>query len=201
MGRRRRNIDLSRDVADAKLRAKYAHALAAQTNIASYVGLGATLYSEYDLSIRFNRSSGRNALEILSAGYCYRAWRAICISKAHFIGIAGKGMSATALLLKQRAVDVSDSDEGFYPPVSDYLKSANVAFAEGYGRRTYQTMSIVIIIGKNAKLQRWRAGRFLDDPASWHPQRREHYQCQRNAYSIILSMRSVSGPAEQPHSR
>jgi len=47
-------------------------------------------------------------------------------SKAHFIGIAGKGMSATALLLKEMGVEISGSDEDFYPPVSDYLKSANV---------------------------------------------------------------------------
>ena len=37
-------------------------------------------------------------------------------SKAHFIGIAGKGMSATALLLKEMGVEISGSDEGFYPP-------------------------------------------------------------------------------------
>jgi UDP-N-acetylmuramate: L-alanyl-gamma-D-glutamyl-meso-diaminopimelate ligase len=53
-------------------------------------------------------------------------------SKAHFIGIAGKGMSATALLLKEMGVEISGSDEDFYPPVSDYLKSANVSFAQGY---------------------------------------------------------------------
>ena len=50
-------------------------------------------------------------------------------AKAHFIGIAGKGMSATALLLKEMGVEISGSDEGFYPPVSEYLKSANIAFA------------------------------------------------------------------------
>ena len=54
------------------------------------------------------------------------------ISKAHFIGIAGKGMSATALLLRQMGVRITGSDEGFYPPVSDYLKQEKIAFAEGY---------------------------------------------------------------------
>ena len=74
-------------------------------------------------------------------------------SKAHFIGIAGKGMSATALLLKQMGVQISGSDEGFYPPVSDYLKSANVAFAQGYRKENIPNDVDVIIIGKNAKLQ------------------------------------------------
>jgi UDP-N-acetylmuramate: L-alanyl-gamma-D-glutamyl-meso-diaminopimelate ligase len=74
-------------------------------------------------------------------------------SKAHFIGIAGKGMSATALLLKQMGVQISGSDEGCYPPVSDYLKSANVPFALGYRKENIPDDVDVIIIGKNAKLQ------------------------------------------------
>jgi UDP-N-acetylmuramate: L-alanyl-gamma-D-glutamyl-meso-diaminopimelate ligase len=74
-------------------------------------------------------------------------------SKAHFIGIAGKGMSATALLLKQMGVQISGSDEGFYPPVSDYLKSANIAFAQGYRAENIPDDADVIIIGKNAKLR------------------------------------------------
>ena len=73
-------------------------------------------------------------------------------SKAHFIGIAGKGMSATALLLKQMGVDISGSDEGFYPPVSDYLRSANVVFAQGYRKENIPDDVDVIIIGKSAKL-------------------------------------------------
>jgi UDP-N-acetylmuramate: L-alanyl-gamma-D-glutamyl-meso-diaminopimelate ligase len=73
-------------------------------------------------------------------------------SKAHFIGIAGKGMSATALLLNQMGVKISGSDEGFYPPVSDYLKSANVPFAQGYRKENIPDDADIIIIGKNAKL-------------------------------------------------
>jgi len=74
-------------------------------------------------------------------------------SKAHFIGIAGKGMSATALLLKEMGVEISGSDEGFYPPVSDYLRNANIAFAQGYRKENIPNDVDVIIIGKNAKLQ------------------------------------------------
>ncbi len=73
-------------------------------------------------------------------------------SKAHFIGIAGKGMSATALLLRQMGVRISGSDEGFYPPVSDYLKNEKIAFAEGYRKENIPEDADVIVIGKNAKL-------------------------------------------------
>ncbi|MBR1151131.1 UDP-N-acetylmuramate--L-alanine ligase [Bradyrhizobium sp. JYMT SZCCT0428] len=73
--------------------------------------------------------------------------------KAHFIGIAGKGMSATALLLRQMGVQISGSDEGFYPPVSDYLRNEKIAFAAGYRKENIPDDADVIVIGKNAKLQ------------------------------------------------
>ena len=73
-------------------------------------------------------------------------------SKAHFIGIAGKGMSATALLLRQMGVRITGSDEGFYPPVSDYLKHENIQFASGYARENLPDDVDVVVIGKNAKL-------------------------------------------------
>ena len=73
-------------------------------------------------------------------------------SKAHFIGIAGKGMSATALLLREMGVQITGSDEGFYPPVSDYLKNENIPFAAGYRKENIPDDADVIVIGKNAKL-------------------------------------------------
>lgn len=41
---------------------------------------------------------------------------------AHFIGIAGRGMSAVAILLKEQGWVVTGSDAEFYPPASDQLK-------------------------------------------------------------------------------
>src|SRR5689334_2133953 len=73
-------------------------------------------------------------------------------SKAHFIGIAGKGMSAVALLLRQMGVRITGSDEGFYPPVSDYLRNENIPFAAGYRKENIPDDADVIVIGKNAKL-------------------------------------------------
>jgi UDP-N-acetylmuramate-alanine ligase len=46
--------------------------------------------------------------------------------RAHFIGIGGVGMSATAKLLRDSGVAVTGSDEGVYPPISDVLR--DVAF-------------------------------------------------------------------------
>jgi UDP-N-acetylmuramate: L-alanyl-gamma-D-glutamyl-meso-diaminopimelate ligase len=72
--------------------------------------------------------------------------------KAHFIGISGKGMSATALILRERGWHISGSDEGFYPPVSTYLERANISFAHGYRKENIPADADVIVIGKNAKL-------------------------------------------------
>ena len=72
--------------------------------------------------------------------------------KAHFIGIAGKGMSAVALLLRQEGWEISGSDEGFYPPVSDYLARAHIPFKSGYKKENIPDDADIIVIGKNAKL-------------------------------------------------
>lgn len=72
--------------------------------------------------------------------------------KAHFIGIAGKGMSGVALLLREAGWQISGSDEGFYPPVSDYLERAQIGFAHGYKKENIPADADLIVIGKNAKL-------------------------------------------------
>jgi len=72
--------------------------------------------------------------------------------KAHFIGIAGKGMSAVALLLRERGWQISGSDEGFYPPVSEYLERAAIPFAHSYKKENIPADTDMIVIGKNAKL-------------------------------------------------
>jgi UDP-N-acetylmuramate: L-alanyl-gamma-D-glutamyl-meso-diaminopimelate ligase len=72
--------------------------------------------------------------------------------KAHFIGISGKGMSATALILREQGWRISGSDEGFYPPVSTYLAKANIPFSHGYKKENIPADADVIVIGKNAKL-------------------------------------------------
>ena len=74
------------------------------------------------------------------------------IKKAHFIGIAGKGMSATALLLRQMGCAISGSDSGFYPPVSDYLLRAGIPFSQGYKKEHIPPDADIIVIGKNANL-------------------------------------------------
>lgn len=70
----------------------------------------------------------------------------------HFIGICGTAMSAVALLLKQRGYEVSGSDEGFYPPISDYLRQAGIPFVSGYKAENIPQDVQMIVIGKHARL-------------------------------------------------
>lgn len=72
--------------------------------------------------------------------------------KAHFIGIGGVGMSATAKLLKDSGVEVSGSDEAVYPPVSTFLESINLPYKTPYAAENIPADADLIVIGKNAKL-------------------------------------------------
>ena len=50
----------------------------------------------------------------------------------HFIGICGVAMGSLALAFKRAGYKVTGSDVGFYPPMSTYLKTANVEYYPGW---------------------------------------------------------------------
>ncbi|NJR13882.1 MAG: hypothetical protein HC779_06510 [Phyllobacteriaceae bacterium] len=74
------------------------------------------------------------------------------LPKAHFIGVCGAGMSAVAHLMQQAGYAVSGSDEGFYPPVSDYVARIGIETRQGYAAGNIPADAARIVIGKNAKL-------------------------------------------------
>ena len=74
------------------------------------------------------------------------------MKKAHFIGICGVGMSATAKLLQNLGWKISGSDDHFYPPASHYLKKHGLAFTKGYQKENIPKDAELIVIGKNTKL-------------------------------------------------
>lgn len=74
------------------------------------------------------------------------------IRKAHFIGIAGVGMSATAKLLKDTGVAVTGSDQDVYPPISDFLQAEDISYQTTYAADHIPDDADLIVIGKNAKL-------------------------------------------------
>jgi len=74
------------------------------------------------------------------------------IRHAHFIGIAGAGMSAAAKLLRDGGVVVTGSDEGVYPPVSDFLTAQGIPYNTRYAAANLPREADLIVIGKNARL-------------------------------------------------
>jgi UDP-N-acetylmuramate: L-alanyl-gamma-D-glutamyl-meso-diaminopimelate ligase len=72
--------------------------------------------------------------------------------KAHFIGIAGIGMAATALLLREQGWSVTGSDEGFYPPASEILPRAGIRVTTPHAAANVPPDADAIVIGKHAKL-------------------------------------------------
>jgi UDP-N-acetylmuramate: L-alanyl-gamma-D-glutamyl-meso-diaminopimelate ligase len=74
--------------------------------------------------------------------------------KAHFIGIAGMGMSAVAILLKEQGWKVTGSDTEAYPPATTQLAEHEIPFNTVYKATNIPKDADVIIIGKNAKVTR-----------------------------------------------
>lgn len=72
--------------------------------------------------------------------------------KAHFIGIGGVGMSATAKLLRDCGWAVSGSDEAVYPPISTFLEKEKLTCRAPYAPENLPADADLIVIGKNAKL-------------------------------------------------
>ncbi len=74
--------------------------------------------------------------------------------KAHFIGIAGMGMSAVAILLKEQGWVVTGSDTDAYPPATTQLSEHEIPFHTTYSATNLPKDADVIIIGKNARVTR-----------------------------------------------
>lgn len=70
----------------------------------------------------------------------------------HFIGVCGAGMSAVAKLLRDSGWRVSGSDQGFYPPVSDFLTREGLPCATPHAPENIPADASLIVIGKHAKL-------------------------------------------------
>ncbi|OGG73781.1 hypothetical protein A3A40_00440 [Candidatus Kaiserbacteria bacterium RIFCSPLOWO2_01_FULL_54_20] len=72
--------------------------------------------------------------------------------KAHFIGIAGMGMSAAAILLKEQGWQISGSDANAYPPATNQLGRHGIPYKTSYDPENIPKDAELIVIGKNAKL-------------------------------------------------
>jgi UDP-N-acetylmuramate: L-alanyl-gamma-D-glutamyl-meso-diaminopimelate ligase len=74
------------------------------------------------------------------------------MKRAHFIGICGVGMSATAMLLKEKGWEVSGSDSGCFDPIKSYLTEHHIPFVEGYSSANIPPDTDLVVGGGSAKL-------------------------------------------------
>lgn len=72
--------------------------------------------------------------------------------RAYFLGIAGAGMSALASILAAEGWDISGSDAGVFPPVTDYLDRMRIAWRDGFDARLLPADLDAAIVGGSAKL-------------------------------------------------
>src|SRR5262245_5423839 len=65
----------------------------------------------------------------------------------HLIGICGTGMATLAALLKRRGHDVRGSDQGVYPPMSDFLAAEGIPAFDGYRAEQITSNLDLVVIG------------------------------------------------------
>lgn len=69
------------------------------------------------------------------------------LSHIHLIAIAGVGMATLAAMLKERGYHVTGSDQGVYPPMSDFLAEARIAVRQGYQAENLVPTPDLVIVG------------------------------------------------------
>ena len=72
--------------------------------------------------------------------------------RIHFTGIAGAGMSAAALMLRDAGHEVSGSDAEAFPPMSTYVEGLGFPFHRSFDAANLPPSLDVLVLGASAKL-------------------------------------------------
>ncbi len=65
----------------------------------------------------------------------------------HLIGIAGTAMASLAGLLRAKGHEVTGSDEGVYPPMSDMLRELGIEYAQPFSPVNLEPTPDVVVVG------------------------------------------------------
>ncbi len=65
----------------------------------------------------------------------------------HFTGICGTAMGAVAAAMKRRGFTVTGSDNGIYPPMSDFLAAEGIDIAGGFHESNIPASADTVVIG------------------------------------------------------
>ncbi|MBS0361577.1 MAG: hypothetical protein JSR98_09365, partial [Proteobacteria bacterium] len=72
--------------------------------------------------------------------------------RIHFTGIAGAGMSAAAVMMREAGHSVSGSDEDVFPPISTYVEALGFPFFRRFDAANLPGDLDVLVLGTSAKL-------------------------------------------------
>jgi len=72
--------------------------------------------------------------------------------RIHFTGIAGAGMSAVALMMRDAGHEVSGSDAEVFPPMSTYVEGLGFPFHRSFAAENLPAALDVLVLGASAKL-------------------------------------------------
>lgn len=72
--------------------------------------------------------------------------------RIHFTGIAGAGMSAAALMMREAGHQVSGSDQDVFPPMSTYVEGLGFPFFRAFDPANLPRDLDVLVLGASAKL-------------------------------------------------
>jgi UDP-N-acetylmuramate: L-alanyl-gamma-D-glutamyl-meso-diaminopimelate ligase len=72
--------------------------------------------------------------------------------RIHFTGLAGAGMSAAALMMREAGHDVSGSDEDVFPPMSTYVEGLGLRFSRRFDAANLPDGLDLLVLGASAKL-------------------------------------------------
>lgn len=72
--------------------------------------------------------------------------------RIHFTGVAGAGMSAAALMMREAGHEVSGSDEDVFPPMSTYVEGLGFPFHRRFAAENLPADLDVLVLGTSAKL-------------------------------------------------
>jgi len=72
--------------------------------------------------------------------------------RIHFTGVAGAGMSAAALMMRDAGHQVSGSDEDVFPPMSTYVEALGFPFARAFDPANLPPDLDLLVMGSSARL-------------------------------------------------
>jgi UDP-N-acetylmuramate: L-alanyl-gamma-D-glutamyl-meso-diaminopimelate ligase len=69
------------------------------------------------------------------------------IRRIHLIGICGTGMASLAAMLQKSGYEITGSDEGVYPPMSEFLAQHRIPVSQGYDIKNLAPAPDLVVVG------------------------------------------------------